>query len=783
LDLCRTGGENLLVTAPQATQESAQPSRRRPSAWREALVVTLGLLAAFWSSFWYARQHPLHVNFHQGLMGSALYYACTGVFGRPDPSPEQLEAYKSAALEIRNFVLMRQLDYSCASFPKVAMRGFFSGLEISHAQFPLYLLILFGQIWRTFGVHWAATYYVIGLTGALTFLSIYFCGRAFMPRLAAAGVALIFLCNPVVLSQLLRPRDSLKVPFFIVVTALLIGAGTRLRRRGRFILFACAVGFLIGVGYGFRPDMLFMLVPAAIVIGVLGQVDLAGITAHRRLAGVSTRLLAVGGLVLSFMLAGLPPLWNDYVAHPYDKDRGFHIMAMGLEGTHNYSLLQSNAPNGEMYMYRDDSGGDLPIIMRVEEYGWRRYGAVSEFGIDNPYWLYARRYYLDVVRLIPADLLSRGIGAFVSLMTLPASMMYHPLQAETFNPFAPWSGAFDFARDSYLYRTVVLPLDRLYQTVAGWPSGALFAANLMVMFGILCLVCARFGIRALLASIVLFGAMILVTSLDFEMRHMFYLYAFVLVAWASVLWWGIRALLRLRPAQRGDAGGTSFAGVRMAMPAVRAVALTLAVVVVATVAALKVARVYQVATLHGLIADWLGRTRVTADYAVSELPEGALDGRTIPPHMSGITVRSPMPPSSGGVHAAAAPQQGPVEMGVVAVEFDGRACAGRTITLHGVTEADVPDRYILPETFNVQLHEQTNYIAFLPSFHSDGPMKITMKWIELPTADVACINSVSYVSEFKKSDVIFDYFVPADLEYLRRSDLFQRVYVPGLGFI
>jgi hypothetical protein len=734
------------------------------------------LLAAFLSSFWYAHQRPLRMNFHQNFMGSALYYACTGIFGRPDEASVQSEAYKSASAEIKNFLFLRQSDYSCASFPKVAMHGLIGGQENAHSQMPMYLSMLYGQIWRLFGVHWAATYYVVGLIGVMIFLSIYFCGRAFMPPLAAAGIALIFLCSPVMLSQAANPRDSMKAPFFIAVTALLIGAGTTPRQPSRFILFSCAVGFLIGIGYGFRPDILYMLVPSAIVVGVLGQVDFAHITARRALTALSTRVLAVSGLVLSFMLAGLPPLWNDYVVYPYDKDRGFHILAEGLEGTHNYSLLQSNAPNGEMYMYRGDYGGDLPIIMRVEEYSWRRYKVATTYGIDNPYWLYARRYYLDVVRLIPADLLSHGIGAFVGLMTLPASMMYHPLQAETFNSITPWSGAFDFAHDSSLYRITALPLDGIYQTVAGWPNGLLFAANLIVLFGILCLIYGRFGIRAVLATIVLFGVMILVTSFDFEMRHMFYLYAFVLVGWASALSSGTRTLWRQWSRPRDDAGSPLFSGLRTAIPAVRAVALTLAVVVITTVVALEVARLYQVATLRGLIADWLGRNQVAADYSISAMPEG-------PPQMSRITIGSPMPLSSGAVHAASVPQQSPVEMGVIAVEFDGRACANRVMMVRSVTKTEAPNFYnVIPETFNVRLREKTNYIAFLPSFYSDA-MKMATKWIELPTADISCVNSVSYVSEFKKSDVIFDYFVPTQLEYLRRDDLFQRVYIPGLGFV
>lgn len=39
------------------------------------------------------------------------------------------------------------------------------------------------------------------------------------------------------------------------------------------------------------------------------------------------------------------------------------------------------------------------------------------------------------------------------------------------------------------------------------------------------------------------------------------------------------------------------------------------------------------------------------------------------------------------------------------------------------------------------------------------------------------------VNDFRMSDVLFDFFIPADPGRIRREDLFQRVYLPGLGFI
>src|SRR5262249_53203564 len=97
--------------------------------------------------------------------------------------------------------------------------------------------------------------------------------------------------------------------------------------------------------------------------------------------------------------------------------------------------------------------------------------------------------------------------------------------------------------------------------------------------------------------------------------------------------------------------------------------------------------------------------------------------------------------------------------------------------------------YALKETFAVVLSQPGDYLAFLPAFSLllrddfGNATAIQYLGVEVDSASLPCIRNVSFLNEFKKSDVLFDYFVPQDPRALRRDDLFQRVFIPGLGYI
>ena len=54
--------------------------------------------------------------------------------------------------------------------------------------------------------------------------------------------------------------------------------------------------------------------------------------------------------------------------------------------------------------------------------------------------------------------------------------------------------------------------------------------------------------------------------------------------------------------------------------------------------------------------------------------------------------------------------------------------------------------------------------------------------VEVETRDLPCIRSVSFVTEFKRDDVLFDFVIPKDVSRVRRRDLYQQLYLPGLGY-
>lgn len=748
------------------------------------VAATVGTAVAFCLAYWYVANNSLQIGWAQIHLAPAVNYACTGMFGPVRLGPDATSA-DLAALD--QFLRVRQLDFSCSSFPPhVSPTTFFDGIDTANAEQPIYLMLLYALLWRWFGVQWTVTYYVIAATVAASFVLMYVCARRFTPALVAAAAVLLFLSSPFFITNVLSPRDALKFPFAIAVAALLIAGGTAPRRPGRFIAFAGLTGLLIGIGYGFRSDLLFLLAPAVLTICFLGRLDMAHMKAAvvRKFApNLGIRMAAAGALLSSFAIGGWMPLLNDHYLHDHYGDVGYHAMTMGLLGHTRYDLYQSHSLVDGSYMFRNAYNNDLSVGVRVMEFAHRGFGDKVDFA-DGPYWTYAKRYYLRIAGLIPADLVSGGIGAFVNLMTVPRSFLDRQSQVWRYDRAAPWRSAYSFVEGKSPAAAILKLVDRAYARAVGLSADSWFAANVVVLFLFLCLIAAQLGFRAAIASVVVLCAAVMVTSLKFEMRHIFYVFSFATLAWTGVLWLAVRAAWapiaflrhRLAPASADPTGIAA----RLRAPAMSAASVAILLIAVAAGAyvVLLAARAYQVDALRALVAEWGTRSRIPARFQVSELASG----------QSLIRIHSPLPLSTGGERAVDAPVRPVVELAIVVVAFDGNKCANRRIILSAVGDSDVPlpnTTYLIREIFSVTLNGGGDFIAVLPAFNYDLPAKGKMIYsgIELKREDVPCVKEVSLVTEFKPSDVLFDFFVPADLAKLRPDHLFQRVYLPGLGFI
>jgi hypothetical protein len=744
----------------------------------EVLIVLLGTATAFWIGYAYVIWHPLQWSWHQHYFGPAINYACTGHLGPLLLAPDATAS--TAGLEavghLYDFLSANRLDLPCDLLPRLQKTSLLNGLDVANQEQPFHLILLYAAVWRWFGPSWTTTYFVIATVVAASFLVIYLCLRRFTSALAAAAVTLISLSSPFFLTNVSSPRDAVKFPFAIAIAALLIGTGSRPRPPLRYCLFAALIGLLIGIGYGFRSDLMFFLLPASFIVFFLGRA-ISGrptstlTTLDLHLVGV--RLLALGALLVSFFVGGFMPLINDHVlrANNY-ADMGYQALAMGLLGQTRRDLYQSHGLDG-MYMYRNDYANDLAVGFRIMEQSARRYGEDVDYA-RGPYWTYGKRYYLDLVRTIPADLVSGGIGAFVNLMTMPRSFFDRHSMA-FFDPQAPWTKAYSCAPGSAVCHEFTLAMDRIFLATSRLSPAPLFAANSIALFIFMCLIAKRYGFQSAVAAFVLLGAILMVTSLKFEMRHIFYIYVFPVVAWTAVAAWAIRALIRLA-IRKGPKDPSKDRHLDLAPLAVKIGVLT-AALAAAILAALWSARLYQVAVLRGFIEDLASRASVSAEYRIAERGPG----------LSIIRILSPMPLSTGGVRAADAPAKPRVEMGVVAIEFDGNECPDRLIRVSSASDSAAWSKdttFLIHETFALTLRGRDDYVAFLPAFnYLLNGIDTTFVGIEIENANVSCIKAVKLVSEFKKEDVLFDFFTPKDPKKISTDDLYQKVYLPGLGFI
>jgi len=751
--------------------------RRLRSKNYQWLIAIVGTLIAFILGYVFVTNYPLDQSWHQRYLSPALNYACAGHFG-PLRLPENPPAEDVAAMQaVNEFLHVATLQFSCSSFPRrVIATSVFDGLDSSNTEQPIYLMLLYGGLWRLFGVDWTVTYYIIATVIAVSFLAAYLCTRRLMPGFIAAPAILLFFSSPLFIKSILSPRDVLKLPFIIVIAALLIGHATPPRRPLRFLAFASGIGLLIGLAYGFRADLLLFILPAGLIIALLGRVELAASLSRvkRALASSAVRLAAVGALLLSFAVGAWLPLLNDYKVHESNRDVAYHSLAAGWSGITNYDLFQNHAPDGGMYMFRNSYSNDLFIGVRVLEYASRRYDDHTVPWAQGRYWTYAKRFYLDVASHVPGDLISGAIGAFVNLMTVPASTNS---LAPFADPFRRWTETYSFARNTAFFDHFVKPMERLSMSGQLWFVDVMLVINIAVTFVFLCLIASRFGFRSVVATVIVLGTVLCVISLRFELRHVIYVYLFPVIAWASVTWLLLEFFLSMATIAYHRLVGTPIEKIDLLASCIRAgatvssVALLALGVGAAVYLALGVARAYQADRLNSLISDWLMRQRVPVQFDKSESVRG----------MSIVQIRSAMPTSAGGLRAAHDPVPSRVEMGVVAVEFDGASCAGRLVSVTGVGGADpeFDTSFLIRETFSIRLEQDKNYIAFLPAFFYElGGVRMRFLGVEMATQDLSCMKSVAAVSEFKKDDLLFDFFVPDQSRGLRKEDLFQRVTLP-----
>jgi hypothetical protein len=419
-------------------------------------------------------------EFYQPNFVPAVVLACGGGYRNVD----------AAEVPALTAFLQSQTDrFACDDLPRNPRE---LPLEATHVAWR-YLIGTVGTYWRFGGPSWSSLSSLAGVFFAATMAAVYALARVFMGPLLGGAVAVAVLTSPLFLIELPHLRDLSKAPFMIAGFWLLARLAVEPSRR-TYLLLSAALGLTLGVGLGFRDDVL-VAVPAFACVLVGGGEPLRR---EWRVKGAAAAVAAG-----TFLIPAAP------ILGAYRSGGGAsmpHLALLGLTAPFDGHL---GLTNGGLYEWGFAYHDRLVEAMIVDH-------AIRVQRAAPPVHLYGREYdragggYLaGVAATTPADVFTRPIASVLKVMELPGSTI------DALPP--PWTSG--FAKRLLLIRAHVLA--KLHR----------FWIWILVMA--LALVAARDVRAAAIASalVVYFSAY---PAIQFDWRHVFHLEVIPLIALGGV---------------------------------------------------------------------------------------------------------------------------------------------------------------------------------------------------------------------------------------------------------
>ena len=254
--------------------------------------------------------------------------------------------------------------------------------------------------WWLFGVAWSSLTPLYGILFGSSIAAAYGLFRLGMNRPVSVLCAIMFMTSPIHLEYLPGLRDYAKAPFIL---GALFFTGYVLRYAlSRPSLWACAAacGALIGLGSGFRTDVLICTVPFLLVI-LLFLPKSSPVTRWTRLGAVACFLVAFG-------VSAFPILTK-----LGDGGNKSHPALMGFMLPFSERLGVGGTPYELGHRYRDDE-----VFGLINTYA-RRTDPESEKVLlcEMPeYENVAGQYMSEYMKTFPADIMTRSCAAVIRIL-------------------------------------------------------------------------------------------------------------------------------------------------------------------------------------------------------------------------------------------------------------------------------------------------------------------------------------------------------------------------------
>ena len=374
-------------------------SKRVQMIVEAAIVAVILVWASNWGTWYWNQSLALGRKpfFYQLYYEPAVMVACGKGFVVASP---QVPA-------MTKFLTEQTTEFDCKDIPSDAKLGT-EGLYQGSAR---YLMTAVGLSWRMVGVSWRRIGPVAGVLFGITIAAAYGIFRLGMGRVLSIVLAWVLSLSTLHLLNLPHVRDYSKAPFALILIFLLGLLVTRLPSWRRVLGIALAYGVVMGIGYGFRTDLLINI--PAFLLTVLLFID----------APWRNRLTFAAAAAAVCMTAFYLSAWPIITAVSETWDCKWHTATLGLGQDNTHDLQVDAAPYDWLDGFTDEFA-----YATATSYTARITPGVKAPGYCSPdYDRATRAFMLDIARHAPADFVVRAYASSLQMVQLPLRWQKPPV--------------------------------------------------------------------------------------------------------------------------------------------------------------------------------------------------------------------------------------------------------------------------------------------------------------------------------------------------------------------
>jgi hypothetical protein len=455
------------------------------------ISISIFFLAILFGNVWfnYIKQaNPARI-FSSEYISPSVLYGCGAPLGNLDEETSD-PASRASVEEMKKFWSQRTFQANCE-----IIKGTSKINPLGRSQLPSrYFLLVLGWFFRVVGVSWSAVGWYCAVIYGVTALFSFNLFRLVMGKYSALLFSLLFLISPYQLQFLTSYRDYSKVPFIIGSIYWMCRLFIEKMGKNKRMIHSVLSGVFLGIGVGFRSDMVICLVPFFLVLTLWPSISFRKEWVTR---GVCFLLFFVGFSAVSF------PIFLNQTSNSHAALMALH----GLSAPFNESLDISPSVYDFGHVYEDSF-----LYTSIESYSQRAFGLqTNERDSDRAYQKAAWEVLRKIIFNFPSDFLTRGYASILMLSRYPWDGHREPLIVQP----PPWI------------------MFSIYSSI----KNILSHSHLNGMFWI---VASLLGIAAYSIPIALFTVLMFVYFFGYAMiqmssRHNFYLEVFIWLALGFVL--------------------------------------------------------------------------------------------------------------------------------------------------------------------------------------------------------------------------------------------------------